>query len=104
MDTILAKFGEYDLVGLSLAALFFIVWKWQVWLMKFITETRNAHNEERRIWHELDISKARVLDSVVDSLKRHDEKAEERGRCVMKEHEKMIEVLDRINGFKDSYK
>ena len=108
MDNFFAKFSEYGLTGISLGALFFIVWRWQCWTQKFIEETRAAHNAERQIWHELDTSKLKVLDGIVDSLKKHDEKADERGRYIREEHQnfakQMNEVcsaLGRINGFKE---
>ncbi|MBV6341036.1 hypothetical protein [Candidatus Magnetobacterium casense] len=40
------------------------------------------------------------LDALIDSLKKHEEKADERGRYVREEHRQMIDTLGRINGFK----
>lgn len=41
------------------------------------------------------------LDALIDSLKKHEEKADERGRYVREEHRQMIDTLGRINGYKD---
>ena len=61
-----------------------------VWLVKYIV-----------------IRLTKAIDAVVDSNKdllnliaKHDEKAEERGRYVREEHRQMIDVLGRINGYK----
>lgn len=104
----LAKFSEYGLIGLIIGVLFFILWRMLVWVMSFIKEIKNEHNEERKIWHALDVSKAKALDDLLANIKRHDEKADERGKYTRLEHEKMINNLDeqakvlaRINGIRE---
>lgn len=47
---------------------------------------------------------ATTVDKVVDSVEKHDTKADERGKYVREEHKQMIEVLGRINGYTNGYK
>ena len=107
-------FKNFGLAGLVIGGLFFLVFIMMKWQMAFIEETRNLHNSERKIWHELDMSKAKLLDELVNAVRRHDEKADERGRFVREEHEKFAtqqdktcqcldevkECLLRVNGYK----
>lgn len=100
-------------IGMA-GGLLFVVWKMLVWQMAYITETRNAHNEERKVWHQLDIAKSKALDELISTIKKHDEKADLRGEYIRKEHEKFAvqmdqtctclnevrEGLGRINGYK----
>jgi hypothetical protein len=88
-------FKEFGLPGLIVGGLFSLVFIMMKWQMSFIVETRSAHNEERRVWHSLDMSKAKLLDELVSSVKRHDEKAEERGRFVREEHLKFSDQQDK---------
>lgn len=41
-----------------------------------------------------------TVSKVQDSLVKHEEKADERGKYVREEHKQMIETLGRINGYK----
>ena len=45
-----------------------------------------------------------TVEKVVDSVEKHDTKADERGKYVREEHRQMIEVLGRINGYKGDSK
>jgi len=118
MDQIWAKFSEYGLVGLIIAVLFLILWKFLDWFMMFIkeerekqTEERKQHSEERQVW--LAQVKAQgdawflqmkaqgeILQKICSGLEEHDKRADERGRYVREEHKEMIASLGRINGYK----
>ena len=41
------------------------------------------------------------LTKICDCLDKHDDSSDERGRFVREEHKEMIEVLKRINGYRD---
>jgi hypothetical protein len=99
----------FGFAGVVTAVLFYIVWRMLSWVMTFIREMRLEHNAERKIWHELDTAKAMAIANLIDSIKRHDEKAEERGRFVREEHKEfsrqnaeICSALGRINGYKEN--
>lgn len=106
------EFGIAGMYQIGVIALLFLIVKW---VLQFTKDQKASHDAERKVWHELDTAKLKVLDSIIDSLKRHDEKAEERGNDNREEHkdfmvkqqvhtEQMIEVcsaLRRINGLTD---
>jgi ferritin-like metal-binding protein YciE len=81
-------FKDLGIAGAVIGGLFFLIWQRDKWLMTFIVETRNAHNSERQIWHSLDTAKAQFISDLTTTMKRHDEKAEERGKYVKEEHER----------------
>ena len=84
-------FEQYGLAGIVIGVLFFILWRMLIWVMAFVREIKNEHNEERKVWHEMDVMRARALDELVAAIRRHDEKADERGAYIRKEHEKFLE-------------
>ena len=106
-DFSLSKFSEYGLIGLILAALFFMLWKMLTWVMSFIREIQKQQAEERVIWLAKLEKIGDVIAKVNDGIDDHDRRADGRGKFVRSEHEKMIENLDehykillRINGEK----
>ncbi len=103
----LSQFSEYGLIGLIVGVLFFIVWRLLVWVMKFVNDITLQQNEERKGWHGTLEKHNDLINKISDSIDRHDERADERGKFVRSEHEKMLmnlheqtKILIRINGFK----
>ena len=103
-----SRFGEYGLLGLvvgSVVILLFFVVKWTLATTKDILAQAA---KEREDWHKK-IGDVNVsIQKVCDCIDKHDEKAEERGRFVRSEHERMIKNLDeqgkilvRMNGYHD---
>jgi hypothetical protein len=94
------KFGEYGLVGLMAGAIILLLF----FVIKWVLENTKAiiiqQAEERKCWNATIIAHNESLNKVVATIERHDEKAEQRATYVRQEHEKMIEALGRINGFK----
>lgn len=93
-------FKEFGLVGLIVGVLFFILWRMLIWVMAFVKEISTQQIKEREVWAGIIARHNESLTKINESISRHDEKAEERGRFVREEHKQMIEVLARINGFK----
>jgi hypothetical protein len=77
------EFGLNGLYQIGVISLLFFIIKW---VLSFTKEQKKSHDEERRVWHDLDIAKLKVLDSIVESLKHQDEKADERGKYIREEH------------------
>ena len=97
----LSKFGEYGLIGIFCSAVLFGCWKMIVWLMAFVKEDRKQQADEREKWLcRLEKLNA-AMDKTADNIDIHDKRADERGRYVREEHKEMIDVLKRINGFKE---
>src|SRR3990167_2458586 len=100
----LAKYGpHWLLIGLILLA----VWKMIMWLMAFIKEDRIHQAIEREKW----LCRLEKLDDNIkktnNGIDNHDRRADERGKFVRAEHEKMMEnlnehykILLRVNGEK----
>lgn len=104
-----SKLYEYGLLGVVLGLVLFAVWKIIIWLMAFIKEDRENQVKERQAWLCRLEKQSDALDKIVNSLDQHDKRADERGRFVRSEHEKMMgnleeqtKILTRINGYKDN--
>ena len=93
-------FSEFGLIGLVIGALFFVLFRMLVWVMKWVEKREEAYTKERENWLSRFEKQGDSLDKIVTSIDRHDDKAEERGRYVREEHKQMIETLGRINGYK----
>jgi len=100
MDTIIKIFEKYGLIGLIVGTLFWMAWRRDIWIMAFVKEITQRHIDERKVWLEKEEEKTKTISELTNSIKRHDERAEERGKFVRKEHEQMIQSLGRINGYK----
>ena len=108
---LLKIFEQYGLIGLIVGALFFIVWKMLVWVMAFIKDMTRQQAEERVGWKgTLDKHNDQIA-KISESIDRHDERSDERGKFVRSEHEKMMnnleeqgKILARINGYRDEPK
>ncbi len=105
-------FQEFGLIGLIVGVLFFILWRMLCWVMAFIKDTTKQHNEERINWNNtfnnILTKHNDTLAKISEGIDRHDERADERGKYVRSEHEKMMKnleeqgkILARINGFKE---
>ena len=110
-----AKFSEYGLLGLMIGSitilLFFIV----KWVLEHVKELLAQQAKERESWciiqakqNEAFIKVVTSLDGVIETIKKHDEKSEERGKYVKEEHREFMKQvtevtnsLGRINGYKD---
>ena len=102
------KFSEYGIIGLVIGILFLILWKMLIWVMQFIKDNQKQQSEERTGWLSSLSKHNDVLNKISSSIDEHDKRADERGKYVRSEHEKMInnleeqaKVLARINGFQD---
>jgi len=108
MEKILEAFVKTGgLTGLMTAALFFIVWRMIVWIMAWVKEREAAHDAERLKWVCAIEKSNEAQTKIIDSINDHDRRADERGKFVRSEHERMINNLDEqtkvlahINGFK----
>lgn len=96
-------FTEYGILGLVLGVMFFILWRMIIWVMGFVKTQTEQHNKERECWQRHSTEQSSVLQSIRESIARHDERAEERGKYVREEHKQMIEALGRINGYKGGH-
>ena len=96
-----AKLMEYGLAGIVIAILFWLVIKILIWVMAWVDKQSLQHCEERKAWKETIDKSNNINEKLVSVIERHDEKAEERGKYVREEHKQMIEVLGRINGYKN---
>ena len=106
--TMWGKFSEYGLIGLIIGVLFFILWRMLIWVMAFIKDITKQQVEERAIWQGTISKQHDLLNKISLSIEDHDKRADERGRFVRSEHERMInnleeqgKVLARINGYKE---
>ena len=93
-------FSEFGLMGAVIGAMFFMFWRWSVWIMGWIKDKDKQTAEERIVW----LSRLEKLDASIsktaDNIDNHDKRADERGRYAKEEHKQMIEVLGRMNGYK----
>ena len=62
------------------------------WTLSTTRDILKQAAEERKAWND-------AVSRVADNINRHDEKADERAKYVRSEHEKMIEILNRMNGY-----
>lgn len=99
MDNWFLAFKENGLVGLIMfviiALLFFVI----KWTLQTTKEIMVQAAKERESWQIAITQANKATEGVCQSIQRHDEKAEERGRYVREEHRQMIESLGRINGY-----
>jgi hypothetical protein len=93
-------FESYGFPSLIIGTLFLIVWRLLIWVMKWVEKREDAYSKERDAWLCRLEKQNDNMNKIVESIDRHDDKAEERGRYVREEHKQMIEVLARINGYK----
>lgn len=101
----LTPWQQFGLIGLMNGAIVFLLFKIIVWTLATTKEILNQSAEERKAWN-VQSSKEReiwnttierhsqTINDIATSIKRHDERAEERGSLVKKEHEKMIDNLN----------
>ena len=94
------KFSEFGLTGVFLGAIIFILWRMIVWVMGFVKEQQKQQSEERAAWLCRLKEISELVSKGLQSIEEHDKNADERGRYVREEHKEMIEVLNRINGYK----
>ncbi len=91
------KFQEYGLIGLIVAALFFIVWRLLVWVMAFVKDIMAQQVEERVAWRTM-------IDTMRTSIDLHNQASIESRNSVQEahkfqrcEHENMMNNLIEIN-------
>ena len=94
-------FSDYGFNGVVIGVLFFMLCRMLIWLMSFVKDIQKQQSEERQGWlcrlEKINEATTKISDSVDE----HDKRADERGRYVREEHKQMIEVLARINGYKN---
>lgn len=95
-------FKEYGFIGLIVGVLFFIVWRLLVWVMAFVKDIIKDQKEERTAWLYRLEKQSDLINKILSSVDDHDKRADERGRFVRDEHKQMIEILGRINGYKNT--
>ena len=102
-------FSQFGFAGAVTGTLFFLLWRMLTWVMAFIKEDRKQQTEERQVYACRLEKLNDAIDKTANNIVEHDRRAEERGKFVRAEHEKMIlnleeqgKVLARINGYKDS--
>ena len=102
-----SKFAEFGIVGTTLGAVIFILWRIIVWTMDFVKQQSVQQAEERKQWQE-------VIKGIKTSMDLHNQQSIDAHFSIREglnharaEHEKMINilteqtvVLGRINGFK----
>lgn len=95
------KFSEYGLIGVIIGILFFILFKMLIWVMAFVKDIQKQQSEERTSWL-CSLNKHNdLITKISSSIDDHDKRADERGSYVRQEHKEMMQVLARINGYKD---
>jgi len=94
------KFVEYGLAGVVIGALFIIVWRMLLWVMKWVDKQSEQHNREREVW-------SKILEALNQSIQLHNQGSiearkttEEAHKYQREEHKEMVELLGRINGYK----
>jgi hypothetical protein len=94
------KFSEYGIVGLVVGALFLIIWRMLIWVMKWVDKQAEAQNLERQTW-------LKTITALNESINTHNltsiesrKISEEAHKFQRKEHKEMITTLGRINGYK----
>ena len=104
----LAKFSEYGLLGLMIAAVVFMLWRMLVWVMAWVDKQAAQHILERKAWIE-------SLEGLNNSIQLHNQGSiearkmtEEAHRYQREEHQKfaaqndeICKALGRINGYKE---
>ena len=99
-----AKLTEYGLAGVVIGILFYIIIKILIWVMAWMDKQSLQHFEERKSWLE-------IMNGIKSSMDLHNQSSIEARRqsaeahdYQRQEHKEMIEVLGRINGYKDEHK
>jgi len=100
---LLSPWGQFGLLGLMAGAIVFLLYKIMMWTLAAHKELLKQMAETLKMYQSLSDSSTKAIERATESIKRHDEKAEERGRYVREEHKQMIETLGRINGYKDDH-
>ncbi len=102
-----SRFSEYGLLGLMIGSMILLLFFIVKWVLEHTRELLMQQAKERECWQNIIGKHNEFLQKIVDSIDKHDEKADERGKYIRFEHEKMINNLDeqskmlaRINGFK----
>lgn len=95
------KFSEYGLIGLIIGVLFFLLWRMLVWVMAFVKDITKQHADERSLWVARLEKLGDTTERISRSIDEHDKRADERGRYVREEHKQMVDILGRINGYKE---
>ena len=93
-------FEAYGFCGLVTGALFFMIWRWSLWIMGWIRDRDKQQAEERTTWVGRLERISDLTNKISSSIDEHDRRADERGKYVREEHKQMIDILARINGFK----
>jgi hypothetical protein len=96
MEHFLNPWAQFGIIGLVLGAIIFILWRMIVWVMAFVKDITAQHAQERKDWKVTSDKQNDVIEKIRSSLDRHDERADERGSFVKKEHEDMIKALETI--------
>ena len=100
MNVGISRLADYGVIGIVVGILFFILWRMLVWVMAFVRETIQQHNDERITWLEVLREHRQKLERLSNNMDEHDKRADERGKYIREEHKQMIETLGRINGYK----
>lgn len=96
-----AKFSEFGLSGLMIGAIILLLWFIVKWVLEHTKELLAQQAKERECWNLVIDKHNTAIQDIVAAIKKHDEKADERGRYVRDEHKEMMAILGRINGYKD---
>jgi hypothetical protein len=93
-------FEAYGFYGLVTGSLFFMIWRWSLWIMGWIRDRDRQQAEERTSWLCRIEKISDLTNKISSSIDDHDKRADERGKYVRDEHKQMIEILGRINGYR----
>ena len=92
---------QYGIAGVVIGILFFILWRMLIWVMKWVDKQAEQHQKERDGW-------LNIMAGLRSSIDLHNQgSVEARNQSAeahayqRKEHEEMIKVLGRINGFRE---
>jgi len=94
------KFAEYGLIGLVVAALFFLIWRWSVWIMGWIRERDMQQAAERKAWADIIDRMNECWAAHTAQAKQFHDSVTEAHKFQREEHKEMIITLGRINGYK----
>ena len=92
----LAKLTEYGLAGIVIGILFIVLIKILIWVMKWVDKQSDNHIKERETWQKQNEINIKIVEQISEAVKKHDEKADERGRFVREEHLKFLENQQKI--------
>ena len=100
MDVLFGELSKWGIPGVVIGLLFIILWRMLIWVMAFVKDIMIQQNVERQSWLLAQSKHNELLSKISGSIDEHDRRADERGRYVREEHQEMIKVLGRINGYK----